>query len=114
MHIKLERFVKQMEIELENNEASGKGNLFEWKTGLEAKIFDLEYHKAKLMIAMKERNKFAIREYLADLGNILLSIGDDFNLYDTDNQIRGLASVMKDELFEIQHVEDVKIKKFKK
>lgn len=75
------RFAKQMIIELENNQR--KGSLLEW-TSFENMITELEYHKAKMFIAIRSNDMNALKEYLADQANILMAIGNKFNLYDNE------------------------------
>lgn len=48
-------------------------------------ITELEYHKAKLFLAIRVKNKGAIKEYLADTANYLLAIGNLFDVYDEDS-----------------------------
>lgn len=78
--LKLIRFVASMEIEQVNNEY--KGAITDWDASVEEKMFDFDYHMAKLHIAMKEEKKGAIREFIADCANILLAIGDSYGVYD--------------------------------
>lgn len=93
--LKVERFAKQMLIELQNN--SHKGSILDWK-GMYEKIADFEYHKAKMLIAMRTGQKMAMKEYIADCANILLSIGDEANLYEEDSIDTGLVSELKTEV----------------
>lgn len=46
---------------------------------------ELEYHKAKLLIAIRMKNNGAIKEYLADTANYLLAIGNLFDVYDEES-----------------------------
>lgn len=77
----VEEFAKQMEIELHANEH--KGDWREWKNVPEM-ICELDYHKGKLLSAIKEDNKALVKEYLADCANILMFIGNAGNLYKKD------------------------------
>ena len=67
----------------ELNKNSHKGSILDFKDFYQI-ITELEYHKAKLLFAIKNNHKDAIREYLADCGNYLLCIGNLFNVFDND------------------------------
>lgn len=84
-------FRSAMIKELRNNQR--KGDILEWE-GLESKIVDLEYHKAKLLIAIRQKNKFAIREYMADCANILMSIAHECGALEMDDLNTEWESVM--------------------
>lgn len=86
----LEIFKNDMLLELSKN--SHKGSILNFKD-FNAIITELEYHKAKLFLAIRVNNKGAIREYLADTANFLLAIGNLFDVYQDEND--------KDECFEI-------------
>ena len=75
----IKRFADQMQIELDNNLA--KGSILKWKGGTREQLSELEYHKAKLLMAMKVQDFTAIKEYIADCANILMAIGNSYNLY---------------------------------
>lgn len=98
----IKRFAEQMQIELEKN--YHKGDIFKWK-GIQDKLLDLEYHKAKLLLAIKEKNNHAIKEFLADSANILLAIGNELDLYAEDSRNDGIASQMKFGVFDLVEVE---------
>lgn len=87
-----------MKIEMQNN--AHKGDMTQW-TGLERKFVDLEYHKAKLLFAIKEQKKFAIREYIADCANILMSIGIETGVYLLAQENDGLESIMSKDCISI-------------
>lgn len=108
MNKKLQRFANQMQIELDNN--NHKGSILDWK-GISDKIADLEYHKAKMLLAIRTGNKFAIKEYIADCGNILLSIGNELGLYEEESINTGMASEVVNTVFNIVQVKDQKIGK---
>lgn len=93
----VENFAKSMQIEIDNN--ANKGSILDWQ-GLESKVSDLEYHKAKLMLAIKENNRDAIREFIADCSNILMSIGYEFDLYKKEPVNKNTTSKTKDEVFD--------------
>lgn len=86
----VEIFKQDMLLELNKN--SYKGSILDFKDFNEI-ITEMEYHKAKLFLAIRVNNKGAIREYLADTANFLLAIGNLFNVYEGENS--------KDECFEI-------------
>ncbi len=89
---KIKNFAIQMEMELDNNRT--KGCIFEWD-GTREKISELEYHKAKLLLAMKVRDEKAIKEYIADCANILLAIGNEYGLYDLTPSTSNTHSVLQ-------------------
>lgn len=78
LHPKIQKFALDMQKELDNNQH--KGN-FEDFTNINDILFELEWHKAKLYIALRNKDKNSIREYLADCGNILMFLGNANNLY---------------------------------
>lgn len=86
----LDIFKQDMLLELYKN--SHKGSILEFRD-LNRIITELEYHKAKMLLAIRVNNKQAIREYLADTANFLLAIGSLFDVYIDENS--------KDECFEI-------------
>ena len=105
---KIERFKSQMIIELDKN--SKKGCIFDWKN-INDKLIDLEYHKLKLYLAIKEKNLYAIKEYIADCSNILLSIGNEYDLYKSDSVNDKLESILVDNSIIIKKLDTSKIKK---
>ena len=64
---------------------SRKGSIFEFKD-FEGIITELEYHKAKMMVAIRMNNIKAAREFIADSANFLLAIGNLLELYDEDSK----------------------------
>lgn len=93
----IEKFKNDMIIELQKN--SHKGSILDFKNFNEI-ITEMEYHKAKLFLAIRVKNKGAIREYLADTANFLLAIGNLFEVYDNDNNINECFEINKNvELF---------------
>ena len=79
--IKLERFKNQMLKELKNNQHKGLITEF---TDFDKIMTELEYHKAKMIIAIRYDNKQAIKEYIADTANFLFALGNIGGLYDDD------------------------------
>lgn len=75
----LNNFFHEMTRQIAHNQ--DKGDLLAWDHIGEI-LYELEYHRAKLLIALKEENKYAMKEYIADCANILLALGNQFNLYD--------------------------------
>jgi len=71
------KFGDMMISQLANN--AHKGSILDFKN-FEGIITELEYHKAKLFLAIRVKNKGAIREYLADTANFLLAIGNLFDV----------------------------------
>ena len=96
---KMHLFMESMIHELENN--SKKGCVSEW-IGIDRKIVDLEYHKAKLLLSIRERNFFAQREYIADCANILFSMGLELGLYDHRNETPNMESVLPKKIIEVR------------
>lgn len=103
----LERFKQAMLLELNNN--SHKGSILEFKD-FSAIITELEYHKAKLFIAIKVKDKKAIREYIADTANNLVALGNLFDLYSQDILDDGKVCELDTEGGIIKHVEKDNIK----
>jgi hypothetical protein len=87
---KIRRFAKQMKIEIANNKHK-TGSIENW-IGIESKVADLEYHKAKMMIAMRTGNKAALKEYIADCANILFAIGNELGLYNEPSINDGMGA----------------------
>lgn len=71
MHNKVKEFSKLMQTELDANSHKG-----EWEDFTNQKdiLLELEYHKSKLFLAIKEDDNDAIKEYSADCANILLCL----------------------------------------
>lgn len=90
----VKRFSDQMLIELINN--NHKGSVLDWGD-FDNMITDLECHKAKMLIAIRCKNKKAIKEYIADCANILMAIGNKFELYDLPSINDGSVSVIDNE-----------------
>lgn len=107
--VKIDRFKEQMIIELNHN--SHKGNISEW-VGLSEKIVDLEYHKAKMLLAIKTKNHPAVKEYIADCANILFSIGCELKLYNDRALDNGKEAIMLDELIRFVDAGSVPVKEF--
>ena len=78
LEYKIEKFKNSMLKELKSN--SYKGNILDFKNFNEI-ITQLEYHKAKMLIAIRCNDKHAIKEYIADSANFLLCLGNLYNLY---------------------------------
>lgn len=75
----VEKFKQQMIKE--NHDNAHKGDILSWNN-VEEMLVELEYHKAKLYIALKRNNPDLVKEYLADCSNILLAIGNAWKLYE--------------------------------
>jgi hypothetical protein len=90
---KIERFKNAMLKELKNNDH--KGSILEFNNFDEI-ITQIEYHKAKLMIAIRLGNKQAAKEYIADISNLLFAFGNSDGLYDDD-----FVDIQENESFEI-------------
>lgn len=75
---RIQLFTELMQKELEDN--SHKGPWEEW-TNITEMISELEWHKAKLLFALKENDKEKCKEYIADCANILFFIGNAVKLY---------------------------------
>jgi len=71
MLIEIEQFAQLMQTELTANEC--KGN---WKLFLDEKdiLHELEYHKAKLLFALKFDDEEGIKEHTADCANYLMML----------------------------------------
>lgn len=79
--LKIDKFKDQMIKELESN--SYKGSIDDFKN-FDSIISELEYHKAKLLLAIRLDKKQAVKEYIADTANFLFALGDIGGLYDDD------------------------------
>lgn len=77
--IKIEKFAEQMQIELDEN--SYKGNWENFKDPNEIDI-ELDYHLTKLRNSVKQKDKERIKEYIADCANLLLMLGNSYELYE--------------------------------
>jgi hypothetical protein len=69
-------FAKMMQVELSNNSSKG-----DWKEFKEINniLLELEWHKAKLFMALKDNDKNKIREYIADCANNLMFLSNATN-----------------------------------
>lgn len=80
--LKVQRFSDQMLIELESNKH--KGSVLDF-TNFQGIITEIEYHKAKMFMAIKLEDRRALKEYIADIANNLLALGNNFKLYEEDS-----------------------------
>lgn len=71
-------FADSMLYELIANEH--KGDWRDWKDPLEIQD-ELHYHLGKLNTAIYDKNTNLIKEHLADCGNLLLMLGNAYDLY---------------------------------
>lgn len=82
INVKIMRFAERMQKELNANAHKGDWNT--WRNIMEI-LNDLEYHKAKLMIALKKDDSHEeVKELIADCANILMFLGNAGNLYEQD------------------------------
>lgn len=81
LNIKLDLFQKTLIKQLSDN--SYKGNILDFKE-YEKIITEIEYHKAKALIAIRVGNKQAAKEYIADTVNFLFALGNSGGLYDNN------------------------------
>ena len=77
---KVLNFAKEMQKQLNINTKLGKEPWEQW-ADFKGMLVELEYHKAKMVFALKEDNMGALREYLADCGNILMFVGNACGMY---------------------------------
>lgn len=87
-NIIVQRFSEQMLIELEHNRH--KGSILKLDN-LDKLVMELEYHKAKMFLAIRTKNRTALKEYIADQANILLAIGNRSGVYDNDTVDDGIC-----------------------
>lgn len=100
----VEKFKESMLSELKKN--YHKGSILDFKD-FNSIITELEYHKAKMFLAIRVKNKGAIREYLSDMGNYLVAIGNLFEVFDEENSLDESFELNKEvELFKKIHVSD--------
>lgn len=78
LHPTVKLFAIEMQKELDAN--NNKGN-WELRRDVNLHLIELEYHKAKLLIALRAVDKPAVKEYLADCANLLMFIGASGLLY---------------------------------
>lgn len=64
----------------ENNDNAHKGNILDWYN-IDEMLSELEWHKAKLLFALKDKDSARIKEHLADCGNFLVAIGNACEVY---------------------------------
>lgn len=99
----IEIFKDDMLSELNKN--AHKGSILDFKD-FNGIVTELEYHKAKLFLAIRVKNKGAIREYLADTANFLLAIGNLFDVYQTEKDDSKSFEINREvELFKIVETE---------
>jgi hypothetical protein len=65
------QFAQLMDNELTANEPKGNWKHFKSRTDI---LIEFEYHKAKLLFALKFNNEAEIKEYAADCANYLLML----------------------------------------
>lgn len=73
MEDKVRKFAQNMQDELNSN--SKKGNWEEF-TNINSILLELEYHKAKLLMALRDGDKDKVKEYIADCANELLFLSN--------------------------------------
>ena len=76
MILEIRKFANQMQTEIDNN--SNKGDWRDWKN-VQDMFMDLEYHKFKLLVAMKENSSKLVKEHCADCANILMFISEQYD-----------------------------------
>ena len=101
--IKVERFKDWMLRELEQNRKN-KGSILDFDD-LDRIISELEYHKAKMLVAIRCDNRQAVKEYIADTANFLFCLGNVGGLYDDD-----FEDIEEEESIEIRRDKDVFVK----
>ena len=77
----LKDFVQQMQKELDDNKHKGDWREF---SNLDELLWEFEYHKGKLLSAIKDDDKPLIKEYIADCANVLMFMGNVGKLYLTE------------------------------
>lgn len=79
--LKIEFFKQAMLNELKANNDKGNINNF---NDYHKIIAEMEYHKAKMLLAIRLKNKQALKEYIADTANYLFMLGNLFGIYEWD------------------------------
>lgn len=97
---KLIKFNSSMIKELNNNIHKGVITDF---TDFHGIVSEIEYHKAKTLMAIRLGNKQAAKEYIADTANLLFALGNLGGLYDEE-------FIDSDKSFEIDKSRDFFIK----
>lgn len=100
---KIEAFKQAMIRELTDN-APNKGDIENFRD-FNGIITELEYHKAKMMVAIRCKEKQAIKEYIADTANFLFQLGNLYQLYEPEFKDKA-----KGESFEINKNTDIFVK----
>lgn len=98
----VEKFKESMIRELKKN--SHKGSILDFKD-FNAIITEMEYHKAKMFLAIRMGNKGAIREYLADQANYLVAIANLFEVFEDDNELDFCYEIDK----EVEHFKKISV-----
>jgi hypothetical protein len=79
LHPKVLAFAEQMQMELENNSHKGDWNEFR---DVKEILNEIEYHKAKLIIALGKKSPHSeCKELIADCANFLMMLGNAGELY---------------------------------
>ena len=73
-------FANLMQKELNANSHKGDWHIFCENQNIAQLFFELENHKAKLLIAMKSKDMEKIAEYVADCGNALMFIAKSYGV----------------------------------
>lgn len=102
--IKIGRFADQMTTELIKNRH--KGTILEWDD-FDSMIAEMEYHKAKMFMAIRSNHKTALKEYIADVANFLFALGNLYKLYEKDDlQFDICHELNKDNMIITKSLED--------
>jgi hypothetical protein len=105
--LKIQRFADQMVIELEHN--AHKGSVLDWHD-FDNIMTELEYHKAKIFVAIRCKNWSALKEYIADTANHLLTVGNHFGLYEANTIDTGMVhELQRESIIVIKPVKDQQI-----
>lgn len=105
-------FALEMQNQLDNNAIHPEKENWREFTNVGDILWELEYHKAKLLLALKCNNQTAIREYIADCGNILMFLGNAFNMY-KKFETTPFCTELNSDIFNIKLNSHSKLKDFK-
>lgn len=102
-------FAMNMQKQLDINTELKNQNWHNY-TDIKNILIDIEYHKAKLLMALKEDNPGAIAEYIADCANILMFLGAAIGMYNHPDHSKNVYEMVTP-LFKQTTVEMAVLKK---
>jgi hypothetical protein len=87
LHSKVQRFAESMQEEIDANSHKGDWETFLDKNAVWSEFF---HHLNKLETAcLNESDPLLVKEYIADCGNILMMLGNTYELYEDEENKNG-------------------------